>query len=131
MNPLLWCAPHCKTYLKVTYISAIYGISWNVVTDLLGGAEDEARKHLRANGDGVISGGTFTFQLSGLEVFIHDSNNHQVTWGVLDSSLRALKEYFDELQLKDGAYPGSVTFVVHDGKNEVATGAIGSVQHGR
>lgn len=131
MNPLLWCAPHCKTYLKVTYISAIYSQSWKSITNLLGGAEDEARQRLRANGDGVISGGTFTFQLSGMEVFIHDSNNHQVTWGVLDATLRALTEYFEELQLKDDAWPGSVTFVVHDGKNEVATGAMGTVQPDR
>lgn len=131
VNPLLWCAPNCKTYIKVTYITEIFGISWEEIENLFGGAEDDARQHLRPNGDGVISGGTFKFSKSGLEMFIHNSNNHQVTWGVLDATLRALTEYFDEIRFKDGAQPGSVVFVVHDGKNEVATGAIGTIQPDR
>lgn len=130
-NPQLWCAPHCVTYVKVTYISAIPGRSWEMVQNLLGGAEDKARQHLRGAGDGAISGGTFFFQLSGMEMFIHDSNNHQVTWGVLDASLRALTEYFEGIQWNDAALPGSVTFVIYDGKNEVATGAIGATQPDR
>ena len=63
-------------------------------------------------------------------MFIHDSNNHQLTWGVLDSALTALTEYFEEIQQNNAALPGSVTFVVHDGKNEVGTGALGAVQFG-
>lgn len=129
VNPQLWCAPHCATYIRATYISAIPGQSWGLVQYLMGDAEADAQKQLRALGDVNIRGGLYVYRAYGLDMFIRDSNNHQLTWGVLREALRALTDYFGEIQRT--ALPGSLTFIIYDGKNEVATGAFGAVQGGR
>ena len=130
INPQLWCAPHCATYIKVTYISVIPGQSWGLVQYLMGDAEADAQKQLRALGDVNISGGLYVYRAYGLDMFIRDSNNHQMTWGVLREALRALTDYFEEIQ-RSPVLPGSILFTVYDGKNEVGTGAFGAVQGSR
>lgn len=96
----------------------------------MSGAKANVQRHLQAMGDDTIRGGTFLYQFQDMEMYFHDSNNHQLTWGVLGAALIALTEYFDEVHANSGAQPGSITFVVHDGENEVATGGFGAVQAG-
>ena len=125
--PQYWCAPGCETYISVTYISNIPGQTWSVVQNMLSGAKAQTLSHVRAVGDGVVGGsGLFSYRASGLEVFTSNSNNHQQTWGVLSAALVALADYFTEIQENISGLPGSVTFVVYDGENEVATGGFGT-----
>lgn len=73
--------------------------------------------------DGPVYGGVFTQVYEDLAVWITNSNNHQVTWGVLGTALVAIGDYFE----KHLGW-GTVEFVVWDGDNEVAVGRIGFIE---
>ena len=51
---------------------------------------------------------------------VQNANNHQITWGVLSSAVRGLRDYMAEKGWKE------VGFEVFDGWNQVGTGAVGA-----
>ena len=67
-----------------------------------------------------IIGGAFTAMSEGLGIWVKNSNNHQLTWGVLGTALVAIGDYFEQ----NGGW-GAVQFRIWDGDNEVAIGRIG------
>lgn len=85
--------------------------------------EEITEKIKQLDGDGLIFGGVFTQVYANIAMWIKNSNNHQLTWGVLGSALVAIGDYFDN----NGGW-GAVEFVVWDGDNEVAAGRIGVIR---
>lgn len=75
--------------------------------------------HISANGDGLLPGGIFEAEYSGLNLWTRNSNNHQQTFGVLKGVLNALNHYMFTEQI------GSATFVIFDGMTQVGVGGIG------
>lgn len=51
---------------------------------------------------------------------VWNSNNHQITWGVLGNALWGLREYMQEKDVW-----GSAVFQVWDGSNWVGSGMVG------
>lgn len=49
--------------------------------------------HLLSAGDGLLPSGSWIFSTPMLSLSIMDANNHQVTWGVLASTLWGIKEF--------------------------------------
>ncbi|KAI4127734.1 MAG: hypothetical protein LQ347_004469, partial [Umbilicaria vellea] len=64
------------------------------ITDLLADAQRHLRVRLIAYDDTVITGGHFEWMGASMnEVKVLNSNNHQVTYGVLNAALAALNDY--------------------------------------
>lgn len=78
-------------------------------------------QHLAA-GDGPLVKGAFQYGIKNAQVQAANSNNHQLTWGVLGAALAALTGYFTYLQTNVGVPPGRVHFSVMDGENEIGQG---------
>ena len=75
-----------------------------------------------AAGDGPLAKGTFEYGIQNAQVQAANSNNHQMTWGVLGAALAALVDYFTYLQTNFDVPPGRVHFSIRDGENEVGQG---------
>lgn len=72
-------------------------------------------------GDGVVAGGQF--QWAGVEKLIlrvMNTNNHQLTWGVLGAAIDALAESMNPAVTG----PGESWFSIFDGENKVGMGRI-------
>lgn len=112
-----WCAPDTATYVVFKIVTAL---AQSVVLDTLAEVFEIAQQHIEGNGDGVMAAGTFDRFPSdeGLEVSIINTNNHQVTWGVLESALEALADWMEQYGY------GSVVFQIYDGPNQVGRGSI-------
>ena len=105
-------------------LSSLAPIREPIVSNLLAAALAEITSNLKQlAADGPISGGIFTQVVDGVAMWVRNSNNHQLTWGVLGNALAALGDFFEE---EGGG--GAVEFAVWDGGNEVATGRIGVVR---
>lgn len=56
---------------------------------------------------------------TGLELFCANSNNHQITWGVMGAALSALEDFMNYNQVWSAA-----TFSIHDGHDQVGVGIV-------
>lgn len=100
----------------------IQAVAGPAITELLLDAQRHIRVRLIAHGDTVIAGGRFDWMGAGHnEVKVLNSNNHQVTYGVLKAALEALASYMQS----ERGFVGEAGFVVYDGANEVGRGAVG------
>ena len=99
--------------------SAISGAS---VEALLSSCYDAILQHISALGDGLVPSGVFSWPpgVNNLALHVWDTNNHQVTWGVLGAALSALENF-----MGDSDEWGGATFLIYDGGVEVATGVLG------
>lgn len=79
-------------------------------------------QEIRRSHDGPVATGSFHYGISDALVDVANSNNHQMTLGVLGAALEALSEYFTYLQDTLAYPPGRVQFAVVDGENEVGRG---------
>lgn len=76
---------------------------------------------IRRYGDHAIAGGVFRWAgEEGLELRVHNANNHQTTYGVLGAAMSALVDYMGQ----NGYAAGS--FKIYDGTNYVGDGTIRS-----
>lgn len=66
-----------------------------------------------------MAGGGFKFTVNRMVVDIWNTNNHQVTWGVLGSTLWGLRNSMES----DGVW-GNADFQVYDGNILVAKGIL-------
>lgn len=128
--PTTWCAPNCKTYIRVIYVSEIAAgkTDWNTIRTYLSNAQYVCALSINM-GDKFIPHGAWLYghnfkNTFNLELHFQNSNNHQLTWGVNRAALVALADYFDALE-KLGVNPGAVSFTIVDGENEVADGVFG------
>ena len=126
-----WCAPGCKTYIRVVYVNEIPAgtTDWPTVRQYLINAQNFIKTQI-TGGDKIIPEGGWLYghnwvqNTYGLEILFYNSNNHQLTWGVNQAAVVALLDYFDSVQ-KQGKKPGAVLFSIVDGPNEVARAAFG------
>ena len=98
----------------------VSSLSQAVVLDTLAQAYLIVGEHIENLGDGVMTAGVFNNWMSdeGMRVTVANANNHQVTWGVLESALEALGDYMEQYGY------GSVVFDIFDGANQVGHGSI-------
>lgn len=98
----------------------------DVLQQLLGEAFTAILNHMQDHGDDLVHAGVFSFfgpavnGHAGCSLHVWNTDNHQITWGVLGAALRALWEYM----YANGKY-GGASFEVFDGFHEVALGVIG------
>lgn len=112
-----WCASNSATYVVFKIVNAL---AQSVVLDTMAEVYEVIQQHLQTYGDGVMAATSFDRFPSdeGLEVSIWNANNHQVTWGVLESALEALGDWMEQYGY------GSVIFQIYDGSNQVGRGSI-------
>lgn len=95
-------------------------VGGNAVESLLSAAYDEIVANLNVHGDGLVAGGIFQKLGAGdIVLCTMNSNNHQLSYGVLGAALSALKAYMSQY------YYGAASFTINDGMVEVAKGMIG------
>lgn len=88
---------------------------------LLDDAYSNILGHISIWGDGVVHGGYFEWAgAEGLMLRMANSNNHQLTWGVLGAAIDALGDYMHHAVTG----PGEGWFTVFDGPNEIGMGTI-------
>lgn len=97
-----------------------YEVGGNAIQSLLSAAYDEIMAGLDTHGDGLVAGGIFQKLGAGNAMLrTMNSNNHQLTYGVLGAALSALKAYMSQYHY------GAASFTIHDGMVEGARGVIG------
>ncbi|MCJ1302668.1 hypothetical protein MMC08_005472 [Hypocenomyce scalaris] len=117
-----WCVSGTQTYLALRITATLFSPT---VLPVLSDAYNSVYAHLLASGDGVLAGGSFEFSDNTVLLNVWNSNNHQITWGVLGSALWGLREF-----MQDKDTWGCATFQVWDGVNWVGTGTVGMASSG-
>ena len=69
------------------------------------------------HGDDVIHGGALEYSVEGVSLRGMNSNNHQMTLGVLQSALLAIRSWMEAYSVW-----GTAVFQVYDGDHQVGTG---------
>lgn len=115
--------PNTNTHLDIHFTAASLV---TLVLPMLNDAYNSIVAHLLTNGDGLIAAGTWSFgQFNGLGrgfnvgVSVRNANNHQLTWGVIGSTVWGLSGF-----MHDRGIYGAVAFEVWDGVNMVGTGFL-------
>lgn len=100
---VLWCGIGTKTYILVSIADMVSPEESMAGTleRILDGASAAVYDHIVAVGDGTILGGKFQWppgelsmsQLLFLKVW--NANNHQLTWGVLHSTIAAIASFMN------------------------------------
>lgn len=94
-------------------------IAGNAVSDLLDTAWVTAMTRINNQGDNVIDHGIFELiGPTGLLLRVSNSNNHQITYGVMGAACMALVQYMTTTAF------GAATFHIFDGVTEVGKGEI-------
>ena len=76
---------------------------------------------IQSQGDGVIASGRYTGEVTGNScgIVMWNTNNHQLTYGVAQAALAALRNYMSQ----ENNY-GWLLFDIWDGDNQVGAGAL-------
>lgn len=115
-----WKAPGSQTYIRATLVSFVGNPS--TLTNMIGEAYQNVLATIRTRGDGDIVNGVYRWTNNpdgpqGLQIWASNTNNHQLTYGVLGAALSALNEYMNLFG------PGLATHLqVYDGVNQVGHG---------
>ena len=99
-----------------------YDIAGDTVPFMLTDAYNAVVRHIADFGDGLVTGGVWSYADLGIRIAFQNTNNHQQTWGVIGAAMSALLDY--TYYMKRIALPAAVTFQVFDGGNEVGFGWI-------
>lgn len=78
----------------------------------------EIREHMFTEADRPIQGGQLLLEQYGINWFVKNQNNHQITWGVLGSAVEALTNFMVLYGF------GPVLIRIYDGINEVGQGSF-------
>lgn len=116
-----WCAQNSQVYVLITQSGAIYT---EEIAAVLASALRKINTQLWTVGDGLLPG-EFYEQLNRVALRVWNANNHQTTWGVLDTALSTLNDF---LTVRQGM--GAVVFKIFDGNNQVGLGRIYYVTSG-
>lgn len=105
--------------LRPPAVQSLLAVSYNAILT-----------HIISSGDGLIPSGVFSWPADargtlgeGLALHVWNTNNHQVTWGVLAAALVALQDFMINRQTW-----GEASFYVYDGGVEVGMGVLGFVR---
>lgn len=110
-----WCAHNSPVYLLLTQSGALH---LSEVAAILASAWVRVYTHLTTTGDGLLPG-EFSEEFHNVVMRVWNVNNHQTTWGVLNVTILALKDF---LNVKKGM--GAVVFKIFDGNIQVGQGQI-------
>ena len=115
-----WNAPGSQTYIRATLVA--FAGDPSILTNMLDGAYQNVLSIIQAHGDGDIVDGAYRWTNNpdgplGLQIWIRNANNHQLTYGVLGAALKALNEY---LTLFGAGM--ATTLDIYDGVNQVGQG---------
>lgn len=102
-------------YLLLTHSGAIH---ISEIAAILASAWVRVYTRLATAGDGLLPG-EFSDQFNNVVMRVWNANNHQMTWGVLNVAILALKDF---LIVNKGL--GAVAFKIFDGNNQVGQGQI-------
>lgn len=114
---LIWCVPGTQTFLSLHITSTVIPVT---VLPVLNDAYNSVYAHLHSIGDGELPGGRFVFADHMMVLNVWNSNNHQITWGVLGAALWGLRDFMEEMNVW-----GSTVFQVFDGLTWVGSGMLG------
>lgn len=93
-EPIIWCAAGGETYIVLTMA---YELARNAIPSMLTAAYNEILTGVILHGDSVIPGGMFQKSGTGNAALrIMNSNNHQLTYGVLGAAILALQGYMSD-----------------------------------
>lgn len=92
---------------------------------LLADAYSTAHLHSVTMGDAMVAGGRFMCTEDGLLFKAWNTNNHQMTWRVLQNALWALRDFINGMNEQN-----MMTFSIYDGINMVGKGYISMVGNG-
>lgn len=114
---VIWCALRSSTFV---IISATQRIPGDGVYHMLVDAALDLLTTLEREGDGLVPTGAYE-RLGPANLVLHvwNSNNHQLTRGVLGAALDALADYIDTY------WSGALQFYIWDGQHEVGQGLLG------
>ena len=117
--PCIWCQIGGATYIIVTQIrQSQYPPSRGATqTSLLQAAIRVIGNSLHDEGDHLLRGGAYELQEDGVMISASSWNNHQMTLGVLQSAMSALRSFMSAYQIY-----GLVIFNIYDGANWVGVG---------
>ena len=122
--PCIWCQIGTATYIIVTqcfpYNYPPY--AGHAQMNLIQEALEFLEIALASEGDHLIAGGSYRYSRYGMTLQAQNVNNHQLTLGVVRSSLMALGSFMTAYQVL-----GPVTLNIYDGANWVGLGTIRSV----
>ncbi|KAA6411407.1 MAG: hypothetical protein FRX48_04687 [Lasallia pustulata] len=113
----VWGVPGTQTSLSLHFTATVIPPA---ILPVLNDAYNSVYAHLHTAGDGLLPGGNFDFADHLMVVKVWNSNNHQITWGVLGSALWGLRDFMQE----KGVW-GVVVFQVLDGSSWVGSGMVG------
>lgn len=114
---VVWCALRSTTFV---IISATQTLPGDAVYQMLVEAALDQLAQLQRDGDSIIRTGTYDRRGQGnLVLHIWNTNNHQLTRGVLGAALDALADFIDTY------WGGALQFYIWDGQHEVAQGLLG------
>lgn len=116
-DTVLWRAPGSQTYIILQMYATIAG---DPVRDLLSEAMNSIVHNIGFHGDGLIPGVFNWLGDENLWLSVRNSNNHQITWGVLRSALLAVEDYMNHNVF------GMMSFNIYDGAHEVGAGTLGA-----
>ena len=113
----LWCAPGGQTWIILELTAPVAA---NIVMPMILQARAAILLRITQVGDAVFPGGLFSWLGGNGHVLrTQNSNNHQMTYGVVAAALTAVIDY---MQTENAFGVGS--FTIYDGANEVAKGTI-------
>ncbi|MCJ1298663.1 hypothetical protein MMC08_001453 [Hypocenomyce scalaris] len=115
-----WNAPGSQTYIRATLVA--FAGDPSILNSMLNEAYQNVLSIIQAHGDGDIVNGAYRWTKNpdgplGLQIWVRNANNHQLTYGVLGAALNALNEYMTLF----GAGL-TTTMDVYDGVNQVGQG---------
>ena len=114
---VVWCALRSATFVIISAAQSIPGTT--VYTTLVDAALNQLTM-LEQMGDGPIANGAYDRLGPGnIALHVWNTNNHQITRGVLSAALDALADYVET------RFAGALSFYIYDGDNEVGQGLIG------
>lgn len=120
-NPAIWCQIGGATYIIViSYIEEVFDTSAKASQwDFIQRALSDIDTILTTTGDRLLPGGFHEYRINGNLIRAVNANNHQMTFGVLQSSLLALRSFMTAYQIY-----GNVECNIYDGANWVGWGGI-------
>ncbi|KAA6415093.1 MAG: hypothetical protein FRX48_01845 [Lasallia pustulata] len=102
-DPLTWCTPNTRTYITLLYTRPLPNAhAWSTIQHVIDAAFAISRAAISAGGDRVIQTGQWVHADLGVQVAFMNTNNHQMTYGVLSAALVGVEGWMQMTQAAGG-----------------------------
>lgn len=112
----IWCVHGTKTYVTMKMAQTLAS---EAALALVNDAYNSVYAHLMTAGDGLLPKGKWSYKDPLLLLSVMNSNNHQMTWGVLASAIWGMKDFMTAENIYACNH-----FWVYDGINLIGMGRI-------